>query len=291
MDAEQNHTLKQRIQDIFDRAAPTYDHVGANFFSYFGQRLVNIAHLRAGTTVLDIATGRGAVLFPAAECVGPLGRVVGIDLAPAMIAATQSDVMARGITTVELKQMDAEQLTFPDASFDTILCGFALFALPHLEQALSEMQRVLRPGGQIAVSTWVNVWGPEGIWLEPLQMQFLPPFQPPARNKDGSQPMFDTPDGLSAVLARAGFTNITIIADTARFIYADEEAWWASLWSHGMRGWLEAVEQQQGSAALQRFKAAAFAELAARRTPEGLPQTSSVLFGVATKGLKTHEGV
>jgi ubiquinone/menaquinone biosynthesis C-methylase UbiE len=278
-----NNAIKQRIKDIFDRAAPTYRQVGAPFFAHFGRRLVAEAGLTSGSTVLDVACGRGAVLFPAAGAVGPVGRVVGIDLAPAMVVVTNADATARGITNVGLHEMDAEALAFEDASFDTVLCGFGVFALPNLDQALGEMRRVLRPGGRLAVSTWVDVWGPEGAWLEPLQAQFLPPPQAPARTKDGATPVFDTPGGLTALLHDAGFSAVRIVAETARFTYADEHAWWESLWSHGMRGWLEAVEQQQGAAALERFKAAAFAKLRAQREADGIPQTSSVLYGVGTK--------
>jgi hypothetical protein len=89
-------------------------------------------------------------------------------------------------------------------------------------------------------------------------------------------------------LSAAGFTNVTITADKARFTYADEEVWWQSLWSHGMRGWLETLEQQQGAAVVQRFKEAAFTHfthLQGHRAPDGFPQTSSVLFGIATRPL------
>lgn len=275
--------IKQHMQGIFDRAAPTYDQVGARFFREFGRRLVELAGLAAGCSVLDVAAGRGAVLFPAAEAVGPAGRVLGIDLAPGMVAATAADAAARGITNIELRQMDAEALEFADGSFDAVLCGFALFLLPRMDRALAEMQRVLGGGGRIAVSTWTDVFGPEFAWLTPLQSAFLPVAQSPARGADGATPVFDTPEGLTGILSDAGFTNIRVVAETARFTYADEDAWWHSLWSHGMRGWLEAVEQQQGGSALQRFREQAFTQLQTQRTPDGFAQTSSVLFGIATR--------
>lgn len=280
---QQHREAKQQITGIFDRAAPTYDQVGARFFAHFGRRLVEVAGLASGSAVLDVATGRGAVLFPAAEAVGSAGRVVGIDLAQHMLAATQAEATARGVTNVALQHMDAEALQFPDATFDAALCGFALFLLPQMDHALAQIRRVLCPGGRITVSTWVNVFGPEFAWLQPLQTQFAPTMQAPARTGDGAAPVFDTPEGLSAILSNAGFTDVMIVADTAQFSYADEEAWWASLWSHGMRGWLEAVEQHQGAATLQRFKDAAFMQLHTQRTPDGFVQTSSVLFGSATK--------
>jgi hypothetical protein len=95
--------------------------------------------------------------------------------------------------------------------------------------------------------------------------------------------IFDTSEGLRALLADAGFTDVVLTPETARFVYADEAAWWDSLWSHGMRGWLEAVGREQGSETLQRFKQATFAELKPHREADGCPQSSSVLFGVASR--------
>ncbi|MBK9006118.1 MAG: nuclear transport factor 2 family protein [Anaerolineae bacterium] len=54
---------KQRVSGLFDRVANTFDHVGPRFFSHFGRRLVELAHIPSGAHVLDVATGRGAALF------------------------------------------------------------------------------------------------------------------------------------------------------------------------------------------------------------------------------------
>jgi ubiquinone/menaquinone biosynthesis C-methylase UbiE len=278
----QQRTTRQTVAAIFDRAAATYDQVGPPFFAHFGRRLVELARLTPGERVLDIATGRGAALFPASEAVGPSGRVTGIDLAPAMVAATQAEVTVRGSANITLDPMDAAALAFDDATFDAVLCGFAVFLLPDPFAALQEWQRVLKPGGRLAVSTWINPFGPEFHWFEPLQRTVLPPLTAPACS-GAEPPVFDTPEGLTALLARAGFTTITVNVETARFVYADEETWWASLWSHGIRGWLEAVERERGAEALQRFKDAAFAQLREGRQPDGFWQTSSALLGRATR--------
>ena len=73
-----------------------------------------------GAHVLDIASGRGAVLFPVAERVGAGGEVVGIDLAEAMAHATREEAASRGLK-LRVNVMDAEELTFPDESFDCVL--------------------------------------------------------------------------------------------------------------------------------------------------------------------------
>ena len=70
---------QQQAAAVWTRAASSYSHTGPPFFQYFGKELVNFAQVPPGARVLDVATGRGAVLFPAAEKVGQEGEVIGID--------------------------------------------------------------------------------------------------------------------------------------------------------------------------------------------------------------------
>ena len=83
---------KQIVSGIFDRAATTYGQVGPRFFSHFGRRLVELAQIPGGAKVLDVATGRGALLFPAAESVGPHGHVTGIDISESMVQETAKEL-------------------------------------------------------------------------------------------------------------------------------------------------------------------------------------------------------
>ncbi len=77
----EERSSQEGIIGVFSRAASTYDSIGPRFFSQLGQRLVEVSHVTPGADVLDVAAGRGAVLFAAADQVGPEGLVVGIDLA------------------------------------------------------------------------------------------------------------------------------------------------------------------------------------------------------------------
>ena len=80
------------IASAYGRAAATFDVIG--FRSHFGERIVEWAQLTAGSSVLDVATGRGALAFPAAKRVGPHGRVTGTDISPEMLRETAKDVQA-----------------------------------------------------------------------------------------------------------------------------------------------------------------------------------------------------
>ncbi|MEW5718154.1 MAG: class I SAM-dependent methyltransferase, partial [Chloroflexota bacterium] len=80
---------KHDIEELFDGAAARYDREGPNIFQQWGARLVELMELRDGARVLDVATGRGAALIPAAQLVGKFGRVVGVDLANEMLRETK----------------------------------------------------------------------------------------------------------------------------------------------------------------------------------------------------------
>ncbi|MGH7456719.1 MAG: methyltransferase domain-containing protein, partial [bacterium] len=82
---------KAKVIAVYDGAADTYNRVGPSFFLHFGKRLASGAGILPGSNVLDVATGTGAVLVPAAELVGSEGRVVGIDISFPMINRARNE--------------------------------------------------------------------------------------------------------------------------------------------------------------------------------------------------------
>lgn len=287
-DSPEDAKFKQFWAEIFGRSAATFDRVGPMFFSHFGGRLVELARVPKGARVLDIATGRGAILFPAAEAVGPKGCAIGIDLSAPMVHQTAMEIEQRGLTNAEVHCMDAEQLQFPEESFDYVLCGLSIFFFPQLERALAEMRRVLEPGGVIGATTF---WHDDERWkwLGDLFKKYLPqPSEDETTAEDEEetpQPDFSSQAGMEAVMKSAGFADIRVVGEELGFIYQDEEAWWASLWSHGMRARLEKIERTAGREALQHFKAEAFRILQNQKQADGFQQMWSVLFTLATKPL------
>jgi O-methyltransferase/aklanonic acid methyltransferase len=112
----------------FNAAAADYD-AGPGVFAHFGRRLVAAAEIAPGNRVLDVACGRGAALFPAAQQAGESGDVIGVDFAEEMVRATTDEVVRLSVRA-RLQVMDAEHLQFPDASFDRVLCGFSIMFFP-----------------------------------------------------------------------------------------------------------------------------------------------------------------
>lgn len=105
---------------------------------------------RASGDVLEVAVGTGLNLaqYP------PEAKLTGIDWSEPMLALARDRADALGRTAV-LRQADAQQLPFDDASFDTVVCTFGLCAIPDHTQAITEMTRVLRPGGQLLLADHV----------------------------------------------------------------------------------------------------------------------------------------
>ena len=229
---------KAQTKTLFNSVSPDYDS-GPGRFAHFGRRLVEVAGIHAGARVLDIASGRGAVLFPVAERVGAGGEVVGIDLADAMAHATSEEAARRGLKA-RVSVMDAEELTFPDESFDCVTCGFGIMFFPDQDRSLAQMRRVLKSGGCLALSTWRVSQADE---LRPVLNAI---GIPPSRNPG----WITEPDMLEALIHRNGFTGISVKIDSMDFRYADAEEVWQQGRGTGMRRILDTLDATQKKHAL-----------------------------------------
>ncbi len=261
---------KAQTRAIFDRIAPEYDVAGPGCFAHFGRRLAAAAELAPGQRVLDVATGRGAVLFPAAERVGPAGAVIGVDLAEGMIRLTREEATRRGVD-VALRVMDAESLDFPDASFDRVLCGFGIMFFPQLDRALGEFRRVLKPGGRVALSTWRISQGQDlAATLAGLGLMQL---------GDVAALNFNTAERVEAPLTAAGLPAARATSDDTVFRFTDLEQYWQDARGTGLRRWLDALDDEQR----ERARAALAARLAPHQRADGLYLASSAMLAVAER--------
>lgn len=277
--SEKERKMKEDVAGLFNRVASTYDRIGPRFFTHFGRRLVELAQIPAGADVLDVAAGRGAVLLPAAEQVGRHGHVVGIDLSAEMVRETAAEIEASGLKNATMRQMDAEQLTFPDASFDFVLCGLSIFFFPHLQRALNEFYRVLRPGGRVGVTTFAK--DDEAFdWYREILRSYSSADSQTDKDQKTATPAVDTPADLEASLSNAGFESIKVVKEGVGFAYENEEELWSSLWTITARLRLE----QMDTSTLERFKADVFQRVQIFKRSDGihLPQWR-ILFALGTK--------
>ena len=270
---------KANIAGLYNRVAPSYGRVGPDAFSYAGRQLVERIGIAEGTQVLDVGVGRGANLFPAAEKVGFCGQVIGIDLAEKMLQETAAEIERRSISHATVLQMDAEELTFPTGSFDVVLCGFAIFLFPHLEQALAEFYRVLRPGGKLGITVAHN---PDALsqWYGKHLTEYANQHHFPL-NAGGTHLGYHSE--LPTYLAHAGFSDVQVLHDQTEVVYADAQQWWDAKWTHGTRYSLEHMPPE----ILAQFKTEVFARLQEAQEPDGIHEKWDFQF---TVGIKPVEG-
>jgi SAM-dependent methyltransferase len=260
---------------LYSRAAPDYVKRGAPRFIYTGRRLVELAGVGVGDAVLDLGSGRGAVLFPAADRVRSTGRVVGIDLSEGMTEQTRSDVVTRNLERITLRVMDVEHMDFADATFTHALGSFVVFFFADIQRALSQIRRVLQPGGVVGFSFERGV-DPRWAWYEDL-LRDRGVFERTPRTPGNGE--IRRQGALSAALHDAGFVATREFEEDVELGYPDVEAWWASLWTHGSRSALEALSEPE----LAEVRAVCHATAALMRGPNGLLELHHFVYVIARK--------
>jgi len=247
------------VVGLWTRAAETYE-TEVPYFRLMGERIVELAALQPGESVLDVACGKGATLLPAARAVGPSGQVTGIDIVPAMVEAARSAAVAAGITNVRVEVMDGETLEFAENSFDAAICAFGLgFMRPDV--ALVEIARVLRHPGRLIASAPAG-GGPDWAFFGELCARYG--LESSAHPGGTNLP---APADMPRMFASVGFTLDPPVFDSVTVLFPDAEAWWRWVWSHGQRAFLEHLPADRVGA----FREDANVALASFTTPQGIP--------------------
>jgi ubiquinone/menaquinone biosynthesis C-methylase UbiE len=146
---------KETTRQQWQNTAEAWHRWGAVLRAWLGpatEVMLDLAHIGAGSQVLDVAAGAGEPAITAAMRVGPTGRVVATDISSNILAFAEQAAAACGVgDIVETCVLDGEDLEFADATFDAILSRLGLIYFPDPQRGLAEMRRVLRPGGRAAI--------------------------------------------------------------------------------------------------------------------------------------------
>ena len=169
------------------------------------ERMLELAGLKPGMRVLDVASGMGEPALRAARRVGPSGFVLGTDLVDGMLEAAREQARAQGLSNLELRAGDAQTLQLPEQSFDAATVRWGLMYMARPELAVERMGRALRPGARLVCACWA---GPEQVEYVSLPRAALARFRSlPALEPEAPGVFrFADPERLRPVLASGGFT-------------------------------------------------------------------------------------
>jgi SAM-dependent methyltransferase len=220
--------IRARLHRMWAGVAPAW---GANaaFVDARGEhvtaRMLELSQPQPGERVLELACGPGGPGLEAAPLVRPGGAVVLSDVADSMTAIAASRATALGLRNVTTRVLDLEHIDAPDAGYDVVLCREGLMLVPDPAAAVSEIARVLRPGGRVVVT----VWGPraENPWLgvvfDVVTDQLGTPTPPP-----GLPHPFSLSDAgeLAGLFEAAGLSDVGVSELPTPYHAASIDEWW-----------------------------------------------------------------
>lgn len=205
----------------FNRIAADYDEA-AHLRASLQEALIAAAAPAPGEHWLDLASGPGLLARAMAPRLAPDGWVLATDIADGMLAHARWR-LGPADGPIHFAAADAEHLCLADGRFDGASIGLGLFVFPHPERALAELHRVLRPGGRIALS----VWGAAGtVPLIERAQQCIARLLPAPKVPRPSVFRFGDASYLTATLAGAGFSEVTLEPHDFHCRFADAGAYW-----------------------------------------------------------------
>ena len=182
-------------------------------------RLIELAEIEAGHTVVDVATGIGDPALPVAQRVGPAGRVIATDQSTAMLAIAETRAREQGLTNIEFRHLDADAYDFPDATIDAVVCRWGLMFLSNLADAMGRMRRSLKPGRVLAAVTWGE---PDKVPIISIRRSVMRAFDLPKSPNDPFR--LSSAVALEDTAAAAGFEHVKVTREMVPYEYASVDA-------------------------------------------------------------------
>jgi ubiquinone/menaquinone biosynthesis C-methylase UbiE len=221
-----------QLEKTYNAAADHYDHPALSFWDRFGNRTIERLPLKPGMTVLDVCCGIGGSALPAAERVGPTGRVIAVDLAQNMLDKGARSAGERGLKNIEFRRADLADLPFAAHSFDAVICVFGIFFVPDLHGAIRALWRLVRPDGCLAIT----IWGAKSF--EPADGKFWDAVRredPELLKSIKPWNKIVEPDPLRALLTECGVTDPDVAVEPGMHPLNYPEDWWTIILGSGYR--------------------------------------------------------
>jgi demethylmenaquinone methyltransferase/2-methoxy-6-polyprenyl-1,4-benzoquinol methylase len=208
----------KHVRGVFDSVAPKYDLMNdlmsGGLHRAWKAYTVMVANLREGYKVLDIAGGTGDLAMAFSKKVGKTGSVVHTDINEAMLRTGRDRLLDAGVSLSTIV-CDAEKLPFPSNHFDVVSVAFGLRNMTHKDVALTEMNRVLKPGGKLLVLEFSKVAPPLEKIYDWYSFKVLPKLGQLVAGDDASYRylaesirMHPTQEELKALMKSSGFGHV-----------------------------------------------------------------------------------
>jgi SAM-dependent methyltransferase len=267
------------MEDFWARFIEPSGKPGSNYWEYFAERLAQLASIPRDAAILDLGTCDGNVLFKAVKKMNAQCRGVGADIHCYGFRDGVLESIQRGWEEkVAFVQMDGKTLGFLPGTFDNVLSNFVgwddCFDFERMkflgpDKIMSEIIRVLRPGGQVGIGSWVEQSDID--WIIGAFNNYLP------ENKNNiSCYSKENPEGLKEILESGGFKDIHVYVETTRFVSPDSAAWWRQM-QQAANEYFEKMPEIEG------FKEQIFSDLYQFQLPEGITFEKTVAYAFGIK--------
>lgn len=236
----QTEEAKLKARETYDAAADHFDAPPLAFWSRIGTATVARLDLKPGASVLDVGCGNGASLLPAAEAVGPEGYVVGVDLSPRLLEQGRAKAEAAGLSNIEFREGDMTKLDYPEGSFDAVVSVFSIFFVPDMEDLVAKLWKLVRPGGQLAVTTWgPGIFQPVyAHWLETLERE-----QPDMHSAFNPWDRITDIASVERLMLDGGTSHPRVEAEESTQSLRSPDDWWACAMGSGLRWAIDHMDE------------------------------------------------
>jgi ubiquinone/menaquinone biosynthesis C-methylase UbiE len=264
---------KLKAEKTYNAAADCFDAGPLSFWERSGRRTVERLRLARGAAVLDVCCGTGASALPAAQAVGAGGGVIAVDLAEELLKLGRAKAAAAGLRNIEFRRGDMTALGFPERSFDAVVCVFGIFFVPDMEAQVAELWRMVRQGGQLAITTWgPGIFSPAyELWLNTVRR-----LRPDLHSGFNPWDRITTPQAVRKLFADGGVAEVKVVPEQGEQPLRSPDDFWTIALGSGMRWTIE----QMGADVARKVRDEIIGALAARKVGH---VATNVIYAVARK--------